>query len=80
MAAAKMIDPTCSMAASHLEFYERGWRIGECCGAYVNVHGTGFLVIYRSIGIDMACGGGESLTTPCIAKFRELLGKQVAIA
>ncbi len=80
MAAAKMVDPTCSMAASHLEFYERGWRIGECCGAYVNVHGTGFLVVYRSVGIDMSCGGGESLTTPCIAKFKDMLGKQVAIA
>lgn len=80
IAAANIIDPTCSMAASHLEFYERGWIIGECCGAYINVHGTGFLVVLRSIGVDMACGGGESLTTPCIAKFKDLIGKQVAVA
>lgn len=80
LAAAKIVDPTCTMAASHLEFYERGWNIGECCGAYINVHGTGFLVVYRSIGIDMSCGGGESLTTPCIAKFNNEIGRHVAVA
>ena len=75
-----LTDPTCAMKASHVEFYERGWRIGECCGAYINIMGNKFIVVYRSIGIDTSCGGGEYLETPCISHFMSHLGKQIAVA
>lgn len=60
---------TCDMAASQVDWYERGWRIEECCGAYLTYGGQKWLVVKRSIGIDMSCGGGESPNTPCLKKF-----------
>jgi len=56
----------CDMAPLQVEWYETGWKTRACCGAYVDAGGTKWLVVKKSIGIDMVCGGGESLNTPCI--------------
>lgn len=60
---------SCEMPASQVQWYERGWRIGACCGAWVSVGGTQWIVVKRSIGVDITCGGGESLSTQCIGDF-----------
>ena len=59
----------CQMHYKQVQWYERGWRIGACCGALVQFGGTFYIVVKRSIGADTTCGGGESATTPCIAQF-----------
>ena len=63
------VPDTCEMPVSQLIWYERGWRIGACCGAHVSIGSAQFIVVKRSIGIDTTCGGGESLTTECISGF-----------
>ncbi len=81
-----VIDPTIAdlpssiIRASHAAFYERGWRIGKACAAHTSIFGTQFIVVFRSIGTDVTCGGGEYDTTPFIAYFKNVLGEQVAIA
>ena len=60
---------SCQMNYKQVEWYERGWRIGSCCGALVENNGTFWIVVKRSIGIDLSCGGGEDENTPCIAQF-----------
>ncbi len=59
----------CSMFFAHIDWYERGWRIGACCGADLEIDGTRYLVVRRSIGADVTCGGGESETTDCVSEF-----------
>jgi hypothetical protein len=59
----------CQMHYKQVQWYERGWRIGACCGALVQEGGVDFIVVKRSIGTDMSCGGGESETTMCISQF-----------
>ena len=59
-------DFTCDMNLEQILWYEAGWRTGACCGAYVNIGGTGWIVVKRSLGNDITCGGGESVNTPCI--------------
>ena len=56
----------CDMGPLQVEWYETGWKTGACCGVYVEAGGVKWIVVKRSIGIDMTCGGGESLNTPCI--------------
>ncbi len=63
------IESECSLYFAHIEWYERGWRIGACCGADVDTDGGRYLIVKRSVGVDMTCGGGESLTTDCVGKF-----------
>tara|TARA_R100001244_G_scaffold25113_4_gene25567 strand:+ start:25983 stop:30950 length:4968 start_codon:yes stop_codon:yes gene_type:complete len=60
----------CQMHYKQVEWYERGWRIGACCGALIEV-GTDnwWVIVKRSIGIDTTCGGGESESTPCVRQF-----------
>jgi hypothetical protein len=60
---------TCQLSLSHLAWYEKGWNTGNCCGLVVNVMGQDYIVVKRSLGAESSCGGGESETTPCIAKF-----------
>ena len=60
---------SCEMAASQVSWYERGWRTGAVCGAFVLIDGQKFIIAKRSIGVDLTCGGGESLSTPCISQF-----------
>jgi len=64
----------CQMSVSHLAWYESGWSSGRCCGLVVNVAGQDYIVVKRSIGSEDNCGGGESLDTPCIAKFTHAQG------
>ncbi len=61
----------CQMHYKQVEWYERGWRIGACCGALVELEGVKWIVVKRSIGTDISCGGGESEDTPCIKQFIE---------
>lgn len=62
---------TCMMYYKQVEWYERGWRIGACCGAFLEIDGQQWIVVKRSIGIDTTCGGGESENTECIRQFIE---------
>jgi hypothetical protein len=78
--AAPLIPNSCEMAATQVEWYERGWRIEECCGAYVVVDGVKWIVVKRSLGVDMTCGGGETMNTPCVRKFIEAEAGHPAIA
>lgn len=59
----------CQMHYKQVQWYERGWRIGACCGALVEFGGAYYIVVKRSVGADVTCGGGESASTPCIAQF-----------
>lgn len=59
----------CQMFHKQVQWYERGWRIGACCGALVELNGTYYIIVKRSIGIDTTCGGGESEKTACIKQF-----------
>jgi hypothetical protein len=61
----------CQMHYKQVEWYERGHRIGACCGAIVEYEGIKWIVVKRSIGTDISCGGGESEETPCIKQFIE---------
>lgn len=64
----------CTMSWQKIEWYERGWRIGACCGAWVELDGQKWLIVKRSIGVDVSCGGGENANEECIALFRNTLG------
>lgn len=59
----------CQMYYKQVQWYERGWRIGACCGALVKLGSDYWIVVKRSIGIDISCGGGESENTPCIQQY-----------
>ncbi len=59
------------MHYKQVEWHERAWRIGACCGAKINIDGTTWIVVKRSIGVDTTCCGGESETTKCIQQFIE---------
>jgi hypothetical protein len=56
----------CDMSLDQIMFYQFGWKAKACCGAHVEVGGTEWLVVKRSIGDDTTCGGGESIVTDCI--------------
>jgi hypothetical protein len=58
----------CDMTSDQINFYECGWQTGACCGAWVEALGTMWIVVMRSLGADMACGGGESELSDCIKK------------
>ena len=62
---------SCLMHYKQVIWYNRGWRINACCGARVDIDGTKWIVVKRSIGIDTTCGGGESESTQCINQFVE---------
>jgi hypothetical protein len=59
----------CQMNYKQVQWYERGWRIGACCGALVESGGVWYIVVKRSIGADLSCGGGESPTNACISQY-----------
>ena len=71
---------TAYISSAHAEFYERGWRTNNCCGALVDLDGQLFMVVFRSIGLDCNCGGAEYENTPFIKRFKEALAVQVALA
>ena len=70
----------CSMSKSHLNWYEKGWDVGKCCGLVVNIGGQDYIIFKRGIGEDDACGGGESASTPCIESAKSVLGQHPAFA
>ena len=70
----------CQMYYKQVQWYERGWRIGACCGALLNLDGLWFIVVKRSVGTDLSCGGGESLNNPCISQFVNIGDGHPAIA
>ena len=59
----------CPMSVGHLAWYERGWQEGTGCGFVVTVMGQDFIVLKRSVGSDLSCGGGESNVEPCVVKY-----------
>lgn len=59
----------CSMVHTQVEWYERGWRTSACCGVIVEHEGQEWIIVKRSLDTDLTCGGGESLTTECVAAF-----------
>ena len=68
------VGSACPMPASQVEWYIRGLRISACCSAVIDFMGQPWAIIKRSIGIDMTCGGGESLNTTCIKLFADSNG------
>jgi hypothetical protein len=59
----------CTMTVAHLSWYEKSWAAGDCCGLVVTIMGQDYIVVKRSLGNEMNCGGGETELTPCIARF-----------
>jgi hypothetical protein len=78
VAAVESIEPVdepehlCSMDSTHLAWYERSWSTGNCCGAVVEVSGQKYIVVKKSLAGDTSCGGGEQITTPCIAVLKDI--------
>lgn len=64
----ELID-SCRMSVAHLAWYQRGWESGNCCGLVINVMGQDYIIVKRSLGNEMGCGGGESIEEPCLATF-----------
>jgi hypothetical protein len=60
---------SCSMPVDKIAWYEHAWKNGTCCGAHLIVDGIPYIIIKKSIGVDMTCGGGESEVSPCISTF-----------
>ncbi|MEM3097468.1 MAG: hypothetical protein QXU32_01945 [Nitrososphaerales archaeon] len=63
------ISSGCIMSYKQIHWLERGHRIGAACSAVVNIGGQDYIVVRRSIGNDMTCGGGESMANPCVAQY-----------
>ena len=61
----------CGMKVEKLQWYGKGWQNDRCCALVVNVAGQDYIIMKRSIGNNTACGGGESIDSPCIAAFIE---------
>lgn len=62
----------CLMPFKQIIWLERGHRIGASCSCVVDLDGQKYIIVRRSIGDDITCGGGESLSNPCIAEFLSL--------
>jgi hypothetical protein len=58
----------CDMTSEHINFYEASWIGGACCGAVVEAGGNKWIVVKKSIGTDITCGGGEYEDSDCIMK------------
>lgn len=70
----------CVMPFKQIQWLERGHRIGAACSCVVTIDSQKYIIVKRSLGIDITCGGGESLSNPCIAQFIETTGAHPAIA
>ena len=71
---------TCEVGAQTVQWYEMGWRTGACCGLWVTAGGVDWIVVMRSIGTDVTCGGGANANEPCILAGEESAGVQPAYA
>lgn len=69
----------CSMSKPDLLKYQSAWDSGQCCGLSLKIGGQDYIIVKRSLVGDDACGGSETLDTPCIGKFHNTVG-HVAIA
>lgn len=63
---------TCSIHHSHVRWYEDSWKSNKGCGCIVNIAGQDYVIIKRSIGSDMSCGGGETMATPCLKMLADV--------
>jgi hypothetical protein len=70
----------CFMSFKQVQWLERGHRIGASCGGVVELDGQNYIISKRSLGDDVTCGGGESLSNPCVAQFIQLGQGHPAIA
>lgn len=68
----------CSMTGKHLLWYQSEWEAGNCCGVVVTLNGQDYIIVKKTLGDDQACGGGESLDTPCIALFNSDISPAIA--
>ena len=59
----------CTMQLGKVNWYQQSWKKKECCGCVVNIRGQDYIVVKKSIGGDLACGGGERYDDPCINVF-----------
>jgi hypothetical protein len=66
------INAGCLMPYKQVVWLERGHRIGAACSAVVELDGQEYIVVKRSIGDDITCGGGESLANPCVSTYIDL--------
>lgn len=62
----------CLMPYKQVIWLERGHRIGAACSAVVELDGQKYIIVKRSIGDDITCGGGESLSNPCVSTYISL--------
>ena len=58
----------CDMTSEHINFYEASWIGRACCGAVVEAGGNKWIVVKKSVGTDISCGGGEYADSDCIMK------------
>lgn len=70
----------CVMSYKQIQWLERGHRTGASCSAVVNIDGTQYIIVKRSLADDTTCGGGESLSNPCIAQYIAIGNGHPAIA
>jgi hypothetical protein len=70
----------CVMSYKQIQWLERGHRTGAACSAVVNIDGTNYAIVKRSIADDITCGGGESLSNPCISQYIAIGAGHPAIA
>jgi len=59
----------CQIFHSQIEWLERGHRTGASCSAVIEVGGTTYIIVKRSLDVDPSCGAGESLTNQCVAQY-----------
>lgn len=69
-----------SIIASHARWYQNGFIKRSSCAAHVNVGDTDYLVVFKSIGADCTCGGGEYEKTKFISDVRNRILLQPALA
>lgn len=58
----------CRMHYKLIDWYERGWRTGACCGVVVEYNNQNFIIMKRSLLDDMSCGGGETYNG-CVGNY-----------
>lgn len=75
-----MNDFRCDLPLSMIDQYEYQWKQNNICGFIGESGGSLWIVMVRSLGNDISCGGGESILAPCIEGCRSQFGSHPAIA
>jgi len=70
--ATAVADFLCDLSAEQVRQYEFAWINGNCCGFLIEFAGTKWIVVKRSFGNDVSCGGGESETAPCMLEASQV--------